>query len=737
MADKWHTFRTGDYRLPYPYVGEPSKLGNISKDSEDAYLRKLAEDTRSNGAVRKVAESVASQLGVEDVVRNAFGDPFKSRDEKRQALLKTYPRLESLLKSVARARASMYNSDEKWAKDKDFGWGHKVAYSKLPDKSEYFELHSDPDNPYSLWVEDLEPALGLKMEDEAKYNALRKAFEDYASQPYTQELVPMKKADAEKYESENGFIDWYPSTNALLDALIAKYGGENNRQAMYDAAQVAFANLQTEDMAKDTPEFQKAWERLADENGKIPRQFEAPSAVPQVLLNMALPFTSSILYDPELYHKTTPLGLVARGVADAGLAATSVGLPWLGATRGAMLGARLGASALPKVVSGMTPMLGSVAGGALGGASQYGLKRLANTGFDEATGKGGYNTPLDATDLAFETLSGALSGPLSSANRLRGLRDLRAKMLPADPASVSPRDVTRSLALTEKYKTKTKAKPHFVSETFRTYEKEYPFSTAKVQRPPVARIKWNNDDQIPGLPDKYWVGLETNQPNGRSIGKAGKLKNSNKNVVRIPTEDGDPMEMVTTFRAGDDKAFYEPYIAQNTGTNAHPGYFHPSFTEQVKFDKSDVGSALRQSQYEGDRDYQFFTGRPVFMNDKELAREMAIARGKKQGMEGNNADAFKYFIYKTHSTRGNKVPGQSWTPADARQTKLAEKANKKYSRRSDMQMVDKTDLRKQSKNSIGTALLKGLSGMENLGTNVIPWSNRLFGVPSYTYETED
>lgn len=698
MADRMTTLRSDYYKRPYPYTGanptNPAETGQRLGKWYDDYLNAYKE-------------------------RKARKEQEKSkRTQHREALVSTNPWLEPLLQKVALARLNLLNTDDGWAKDKSYGWGHKLNFKEAPQDSEFFTLNQDPVTG-EIWVEDTDEALkffknptttverdGKFVDPQQAYKELRAPFEDYAREPFTQAFEPMTEKEAKA-----GGYDWYPTTNEVLNALIETQLGEGNKEALYDAAQYYLSEMLRDDRAKDTREFENADRKLLLSDGSTKPSFEAPNGVAEFGKNMVIPFTNAVMADPELWYKTGRGEVAGRAVTDALLNGASIALPWIGGARGAAMASR--------------PAIGAVIGGAAGGNANYWLKRLANQGWDMGSGHGGIEHPIDLFDMAIETGAGALGGLGANANRVGGYRALKAKMKPADPTSVPTKDVNTSIKLAKQYGDKANAEPHFRSEAFAQYGKDYPNAAKQVRMFPKLEAEASDDLGTRVIP------LAQDLPNGSAVrtGRvAGSGANANKYIdTRIKTTNpvtGKPYEVVNEWINGTDPEFLAAYRGRNAK------FFDNLLREG---DLKDIGKAAKKAQAVGAPEKEYFTGGLRTFSDKDYAAKLAALSGENFDDETKIANKAIAHLLRNDVKIGNKVKGK-FTKADPKQQKAYDKSMNTYKNRTNMKLVDATDKKNAFKNDFKTGMLKTPVILNSGVSNALPWgSNKIFDVPPYLY----
>ena len=695
MSDKATTLRSDYYKRPYPDTGyDPTSPEEVAKRMAKA---------KANAKVRLTSNNMFKPF------KNIKDEYFPSSDLREQnvkALLATNPELEPLLRQVALARIKMLNSDDKWTKSKKYGWGHRIDYPMPPDADEYFSYREDPETG-ELYIDDSDKVLDFLLpngEYDEEYKSRRKPFEDYLSHQMNHVLEPMTREDAEK----NGYA-WYPSTYEILNALAETQYGEGNKRALYDATQRLFSQLMLEDSDKETPEYEKAWSRILNDDGEQETQFEAPNGVWSTAKNMVIPFTNAVLEDPELWAKTNTIEALARGGTDALLNAASVALPWAGAARGATMASR--------------PALGAMLGGAIGGGANYALGRGANEGYDFFTGHGGIEYPIDLTDAGLEVGLGSLGGLGASANRVRGMGRLKKIMSPDTPKRVKNSDIDKSIELVEKHGTKADAEWPFRSSAFDEYESKYPDAGTMVHVYPKLQVGANDEFGKRAIP------LAQGLPSGKATNtgrKAGHGANANKYVKG----DNPDVEMPVEY-ARPDAEFMRKYVNQNKsyfdGKQAvtKPGVLRVN-------DLKDIAKAAKQAQEKGNPMAKFFSGGFRFYRDKDFKGMLAGLSGQHFDDETNAANRAVANMLRKNQ-RAVNFDGSRWHRAGKEQSKLKDKATEDYARRSSFNLVSKEDKKKAFTND-GVKRYKIPALLGTAIGNAIPWgSNVILGVNPYEY----
>ena len=649
------TLRSDDYRLPTPVVPNTFEVSNDD---------------------------------VQAIRRTKFKSP---RQLKAKMLVKTNPWLEPILRELADARLRMYSSDEKDKRyrSKDYGWAHTLDYI-TPPESDYFTFAQNEDGDWV--IKDLEKAKAL---DALTYGVEKKPFEEYLKKPFNQSFQPMtrKEADAAK-------LDWYPTSNELLNALIETKLGDGNKQALYDAAQLALADAWRKDFESETPKYEAASQYLFDENDVSKPQYKIPNGVSSFVKNMFIPATNAVLEDPELYFKTNKGEIAVRGAADALLTGGSIFLPWLGATKGAALAAR--------------PLIGSAVGGAAGGLANYGVQRLVNTGLAEATGHGYINQPIDATDAAIEMGLGALSGPLSAANKVKGRGALKDLMWPENPSGVKPRHINQSIALSKSRGTTEKAMQPFLSQAFKKFEKKYPDTQFEVKLLPDPTDVPPNSADLPLLMEK---------PDGRFVGTRGNGKDIDKSVWRTDTGDI-PLAYINPT---------DEFMSQYARNNPR---LLPWFNSMGQ-DSYGLKELLKKAQVKGSPESKIFTGGSKIIPMSEHAQLLAQWRGDNLlGQEKNLRNkALRKWL--KESSEGVDMSNGSPKPLQKSQKKAYDKAMNEYEKRTNMNLVTEADLKKASNSGFASQVLrKGVVPLVLRETdNALPWgSGIIMGVKPYTYD---
>lgn len=629
---------------------------------------------------------------VNDDVQAMSGTKGESpRELKARVLVQTNPWLAPILRELADARLRMYSSDEedKRYRSKDYGWAHTLDYIDPPE-SDYFTFAQNEDGDWV--IKDLEKAKAL---DALTYGDEKKPFEDYLKKPFNQSFQPMtrKEADAAKW-------DWYPTSNELLNALIKTKLGDGNKQALYDAAQLALADAWKEDFQSETPKYKAASEHLFDEEGNSKPQYEIPNGVSSFVKNMFIPVTNAVMEDPELYFKTGKGEMAARIAGDAALTFGSAFLPWFGAARGAALAAR--------------PLVGAVAGGAAGGLANYGAQRLMNTGLAEATGHGYIDQPIDATDAGIEMALGALSGPLSAANRVRGRAALKDLMWPENPSGVTQKHINQSIALSKAKGTTEKAMQPFLSQAFKKFEKKYPDTQFEVKLLPDPSVVPPNSTDIPLLMDK---------PDGKFTGKRGRGVDADKSVWR--TNVGDiPLAYINPT---------EEFMAQYARNNPQ---LLPWFNSLGQ-DSYGLKELLKKAQVKGSPESKLFTGGTMVMPMSEHAQLLAQWRGNNLLGQEKNLQSKALRKLFTEGSEAVDMSTGSAKPLPKLQKKAYNKAMAEYKKRINMKLVTEADWNKTSKSGFGSQVLRKVMFpiLLEATNNALPWgSSMIMGVEPYTYD---
>lgn len=667
------TLRSDYYRLPTPAV--PRTIEVVNDDVQ---------------AIRKTKTPVKS-----------------SRETKARMLVKTNPWLEPILRELADARLRMYSSDEedKRYRSKDYGWAHTLDYL-APPESDYFAFTQNEDGDWI--IEDLDNTKSL---DALTYGIEKRPLEDFLKKPFNQSFQPMtrKEADAAKQ-------DWYPTSNELLNALIKTKLGEGNKQALYDAAQLALANAWKEDFERETPKYAAASEHLFNDKGVAKNQYEIPNGVSSFVKNMFIPVSNAVLEDPELDFKTKPIEHIARGAGDLGLTVGSAALPWLGASIGASRGA-LAAK----------PLVGAVVGGAAGGLGNYGTQRLVNTGLAEAYGHGYIDQPIDATDAGIEMALGVLSGPISAANKVRGRAALKDMMWPENPRGVTPKHINQSIALSKSRGSTEKAMQPFLSQAFKKFEKKHPNTQFELKLLPDPTDVPPNRADLPlmmDLPEGGFRGKQViDSPHGSFEVQRGKGVNANKAVWS--TNVGDiPMAHITPS-----DEFMSKYARNNPQLK--------SWFNSMGQDAYGLKELLKKAQVKGSPESKIFTGGSKVIPMSEHAQLLSQWRGNTLlGQEKNMRNKALRKWLKEGAEAVDMSTG-SPKPLPKSQKKAYNKSMAEYKKRTNMNLVTEADLKNKSKSGFGSQVLrKGVVPLMLRATdNALPWgSSMIMGVEPFTYD---
>lgn len=701
MSDKITTLRSDYYKRPFPFVRADGSL-------DEEALRQRVQDTYKKIGVKPDPST---------------GTYLPSRDERRKALVASNQWLAPLLDMVAEARLNQLNSDEAWAKDKNYGWGHRIDFKEKPQDNEYFRIYQDPVTG-EVYVEDTDKAIELMDEDSAdpklqlpadpktgekpmgRYESGRKVFEDFVNEPYKQYFVPMTRAEADSAK-----MDWYPTTQEFLNALVETQLGHGNKEALFDAAQMALSEMSQKDLKSDNPKYDKARARMMNDNGTSRAVFVAPSAIKTGLLNMAIPFTNAVMNDPELWDKTSSGEAKGRVATDVGLNLATALLPWGLGARGAMMTSR--------------PLLGAMAGGAIGGNLNYWLGRLANQAWDAGSGHGGIEQPIDLADMTGSTLLGMVDAAGMNTNRISGMKDLQTKMWRGNPNGVKGKHITQSIDLMKNDGDFANGK--FVSKSFDKYESKYPNGARKVQLPPQLRAYV---DDVTGS-----LKLDTNLPMGRRSGDLGKRGTPDANKVMRPIP-GDidpatkkPRLVPHRWARGDDPQFINQYVKDNAD------YFNGVLTKPEEIES--LGHAARLAQIKDHPMAQLFTGGTDVIPDTEFKKLLSSLRGNNLAKnEHKRANAAMSKVIANKQEVGNLDKTGKFVKGDKKQQKLFNKAMDDYSNRSQMKMVTEADKQEAFKHGLGGKVSKVATPIVmTAATNAVPWgSNVVLGVRPYTYE---
>lgn len=740
MSD-FGTLRSDYYRRKIPYAG----ASDIQYD-EDQLQKVLERAARASEEVRQ-AVAPLKNVPVLSTVADLFDAP-QDRKAAKNALLQNNPWLWQVLEEVVDARLKMMTSEDDWAKDKSYGWKMDIRNRDMPE-SPYFEFAVDPESGQA-YVNDTDIALDLINSTPDSYEQLRKEFEDYLTHPYIFSMTPSQR-------DPEGKDEWYQTTNDFLDALLATKFKEGDRQALYDAAQYIWNNRllgeqkkYREQLAKEHPnifkdpsaikpeDLQGFWNtpyaKFFDEKGMPRKMFIPPSVIASGLGDMIAPSWSAVALDPELYYRTSPEELAARGVNDAVQLGLSSALPWLGALKGMRMATR--------------PLVGAFAGGAVGGAADYGAKRIANQAFDKFTGHGTDNQPLNIGDLGVNMATGALTGPLIGSGRLNAQQKLRQQMNPMKPSSVRPEDVKANFKVQKLYGENPKtAEQHFKTYGkggYDRYEVNYPNDLRLIQTAPKPKA-----DKLPlamnlsgGSTGSYRIPtyskkFEAKYGKNSVYAKQGKHELSNKLVdpnkyYEAPNADTDKFGNVlarereynspVAWASGDDPEFVSKYMAEN------PEYWNADFTLE---DKAGLGAVLKEAQKKGSPYEEFFDGKPKIVSGKEFKKKQA-------SLSGNTVMDEK--------ARGSDVLSRMWniksepiaTPRKNgkvdfdKQKKEFDTAKKTYARRSGQKMVPKKDYDEWKKGIY--PVRRGLGLTLPALNNAVPFGSVIMNVNPIEYE---
>lgn len=706
MPDRITTVRSDYYKRPYPFVRADGSL------DEEALSKRIVDFYKKSGLKP-------------DKLTGTYLPTTKQRAE---ALVQTNPWLGPLLDMVAEARLNQLSSTDPWASDKSYGWGHKIDFKERPADNEYFQIYQDPVTG-EVYVKDTDKAIELMDEDRAdpklqgvadpktgqkpmgRYESGRKVFEDFVKEPYKQYFVPMTREEAQAA----GNMDWYPTTQEFLNALVETQLGHGNKDALFKAANASLGRMLSEDIQSENPKYATAFQKLLETDNKgnthTREVFQTPSAIKNGLLNMTIPFTNAVMGDDELWDKTSSGEVKGRVATDIGLNAATTLIPWLAGARGAMMTGR--------------PLIGAMTGGAIGGAGNYWLGRLANQAWAEGSGHGGIEQPIDLADMGTEMALGALTAGGMNTNRISGVKDLQTKMWRANPSKVKGKHINESVNLMKTHGDYANGK--FVANAFDKYEGKYPKGARTVELPPTLRAFV--DDATGSLK------LDTNLPMGRRSGELGKRGTPDANkVVRSVAGDIDPAtkkprQVPDKWARGDDPQFINQYVKDNAG------YFNGVLTRPEEVES--LGHAARLAQIKDHPLSQLFTGETRVMSDAEFKKLLSSLRGNNLAKnEHKRANAAMSKVISKKQTVGNLDDSGNFVEADAKQKKQYAKAMDDYSNRSQMKMITEADKREAMKHGVGGKISKAVTPIVSTGlNNAIPWgSNVIFGVRPYTYE---
>ena len=735
--DPFGTLRTAYYRRPYPFA----EGGDYGDDYRDSPLADYM-----NSSLAKTIETVMNSTPAQTARTIVSGSmhPEKTRDKLASDFLKMNPSLARTLTELGKARLRQIGSDAGWAKDKHYGWGHRVRVFPQPEESPYFKLEKDEAGNY--FVDDQEAAKDLINLDLAKklklnenglpvgglYEKTRKAFQDWVDNPYEQEFVPMTREQAEAAK-----IDFYPTTAKFLESLTGRgLIDPGYTRILYDAAQKAVNNILAEDAKADMPEFGIARARLSDTdkdgNKIVYNVYERPNKLKHAVKNFVFPNLNAVMGDPELWEKTNPVEAGVRLAEDAGERAVQLAAPYVGA--------RLATMFRPA-----WPLVSSVVGGALGGAGSYGVGRGINEIMDRATGYGTKEYPMSLADLGLEMAMGGVGGATMNKTGIKAYRKLRNEMA-SNPSAVTSEDIREALKLSRQTGKETIAWPKFwktnpqltdkdaynrwLWNTFKDYEKKYPNGARNVTFAP--KLEAYSDDA--GMTLK----LDQNLAGGHRSGPRGKSGTPDANKVMYDTkildENGKPIKLPKTWEKGDDDEFLRNYLMENKD------YWEKSMNLSNLLGEGPKGlkSIAKEAQKKGSPWAGMFTGETRVIPDKEYKALISSLTGHNLE-EGSEEMANKVMrdAIKAHSEVGTIKKGV-FKPAGEKQLKDFRKANKQYSRRADLKMPTRSDLRvarEANKSGFSRTALKMLGlGMSN---NVVPIaSNQVLEMKPYTYEVE-
>lgn len=725
MADKITTIRSDYYKRRKPGVGSKA---NPIKWSEQAGFYKL--DPNDKDAL--LEQDRLNQLGsaLTDVGKEyAPWFPKLPNDprllSRRKVLMETNPWLPYLLAEAAKARYDLFTGDEDYYKSKKYGWGE--YWNAPPDEDEYFTWGRDDSGKLVPIPSD--KAKELEQSNPDYYEFRRKPFADY-DEDKAFELIPMTEEEAKGEK-----LPWYHSTNDYLDAILATRLGEENRQALYEEAHDAFGNYLS-GLVKDGKMDADTAQRLLAE-----ASFRPENIIESGVKNFFTPVRHAVTGDPELLKKTDESELKARTAADIGLGAGSFLIPWGIAARGAATASR--------------PLLGALVGGGLGGLANYGLERGANEAFDRYTGYGSDNQPIDLTDATLAGLSGAMTGPLMSANRIRGWKNVRKMMNPREPSTVTRGDIKSSFEASKAAGGDTdKASRLHSGAAMKLYRQAYPNGAMLVEGPPALEAEGvplatnlpmgNLKDLIASTQGKR-MGLELGRGDfgnfvmGRDPSKRIGIPSESPTTVRKMTPDGlkantardvnftiPPLEKAA-WKKGDDPLFVSQMVKEN------PDYYGVDFSlEDIE---KGLPKAAKAAQTKGSRESQMFGKGGMVLSDDEFAKLQSAFSGNRIDDSERMKKSFFRKVLAKKSTPGTVENGQFKEGSD-KQKKVYKQSLKDYGRRAEQNIVSKEQAKEQMGNNWKTGLGKlGGAAFGAASRNIVPFgSNILFDVQPIEYE---
>lgn len=740
MSD-FGTLRSDYYRRKVPYVGN----SGIQYD-EDQLQYVLERASRASEELKDAVNPLKNVPGL-SMVAGLFDVP-QDRIDAKNKMLEENPWLWQVLEELTDARLKMMTSDEDWAKDKSYGWKMDVRNRDMPE-SPYFEYAVDPETGRA-YVNDTDIALDLINNSPESYEQLRQEFNDYLTHPYIFSMTPSKR-------DPEGKDEWYQTTDDFLNALLATKFKERDRQALYDAAQYVWDNRLLdeqkkfkEQLVRENPnvfkdvgavkpdDLQQFWDspyaKFFDEKGTPKKMFVSPSVIASTLGDMIAPSWASVVLDPELYYRTKPEELAARGVNDAVQLGLSSVLPWIGALKGMRMMKR--------------PLVGALTGGAVGGAADYGAKRIANEAFDKFTGHGTDNQPINVGDLGVNMVTGAVTGPLIGSGRLNAQRKLRQTMNPMKPSSVLPEDVKANFKVQKLYGENPKsAEQHFKTYgkgAYDEYEYNYPNDqrlvitapTPEADKLPLAmKLPYGKVEgfRVPGATelDERLFGKSKVYAKQGKHDLANKLVDpTKKNVAPLADTDskGKPLKSQIEYNKpvawarGDDTEFVQKYMAEN------PNYWNADFTVE---DKAGLGAVLKEAQKKGSPYEEFFSGKPKIVSGKEFKKKQASLSGNTvmdEKARGSDVLSRMWNVKSEPIPTPNRKGGVDFK----KQKKEFDTAKKTYARRSGQNMVTKKDYDEWKKGMY--PVRRGLGLTLPALNNAVPFGSVIMDINPIEYE---
>lgn len=692
-------FRTDTYRRKLPYTGQQA---NVQKAILGKTFDKASQDPKYNPTLQTP-----------------------------EYMLQQYPWLQGLIEEMVDARLSMYNTDEEWAKDKEYGWIQGLAQRP---KSDLFTPYKDARDGH-IWLEPTEAGNLLASSDPEMYNAVSQQFLADTNK-WKNHLYTLRHGKQEEAGEDEAF---YPTTDALADAITNSQNGigrEFERPLMM-ALHDRLMDVMKEDLAKPNPRYMKAmrshflpdfdyekgnptYEDLVrsqiEKNENVfydKEEFARPHELATLAGNMFAPAVSSVMFDQESWNKTSPTEVAGRAAVDGVMHGAGAAAPIIGAKIGANVGGRI------PFLFNAGSKAGAYAGSALGGAADYLFDRAVNAGTEKITGKGTADYPMTGTDALIGAAAGILSG--RPAVRHVPYGDLKLKLGGTQPDLVTRGDMLAMKNAAQKQKDLVKQgkgrvgkegiSNYYLDDAFDKYHKNYPNEAAM-------------RGSFPQLVDEKGIPLVADAPGGKVTevvydGKGNTLKRGH----------GTKAEYLTTR---DKKAV--PMAREKADDELKNYYFdsNPEFEGWSPEEKNELWSVAKKTRERGNEYSQYFTGEPVELRGSEIAAEKRRWKGETKYGEKVPGNRGLLRLYDDDNLAYGTRQGGKFVPETKAQSEMRAEANKTAHRRYGHDVFTEQD-RTQFVPSKGFGRKAQILG-GTLIQNATPLSSYISGVVPYTYE---